>query len=110
MAGRSRTWSFERVFERGPSTGWSGCGRHGRPGRLVGDREGQPKHPRRAERRPGARRLREAVGDRIDRRRVVSEAEVAGDDGDVLGSGTGIVETRLPGDDAVQPGVDGGGR
>src|SRR5260221_12121384 len=59
---------------------------------------------------PLAFRLRQAVGDCIDRCRMVAQGEVAAIDLHILDLRAGLVEAGLPGRDAVGAGEDSGGR
>src|SRR5260370_10375202 len=54
--------------------------------------------------------LGEAVGDRIDRRRMMTQAAVAAIDLDILARRAVLIETGLPGADAVAAAEDRGGR
>src|SRR5258707_2415654 len=54
--------------------------------------------------------LDEAVGDRIDRRRMMAQAAVAAIDLDILARRAVLIETGLPGADAVAAAEDRGGR
>src|SRR6185437_13414012 len=62
------------------------------------------------ERSPAPFGLGEAVGDRVERDRVVTEAAMAALDLDVLGVRTLALETSLPRDDAVAAAEDRGRR